>query len=625
MAKAIAGKGDNTLSNSLADFKQLSLLGEGAYSAVYKVLRLADREIYALKKVKLPSLSDKEKQNALNEVRLLASIRHESIIGYKEAFFDDKTRCLCIITDYADSGDLFQLITKCQKARNHIVENDVWRYIHGMLHGLKALHDMRILHRDLKCANVFLSTCPRTKEVIALLGDFNVSKVAKRGLCMTQTGTPYYASPEVWRDMPYDAKSDMWSIGCVLYEMVALRPPFRAEDMEGLYRKVLRGQYPRIPPHYSHDLSEVIGVLLQVNPRHRPSVEQLLQMPVMKRHAPDASYEADTHINDLLATIKLPKNAIDLSSCLPKPQYDISFETYMNDDSDLAPSPQKVVASQESAADIAGGTRAKRALAMMAGRGQPAVPPPPIDVGTGPYQDSIDAYLAPQQESVTPPPPLSQVGAATIDTPIRHHGGHSVGPHAAHNRGGDSLDDYISQKNRLPPAPGAQRSSNEDQDSISAAAQLRQSANPRALRGLARQEQHSEATPPKADYGGGRADYGGDRGRGPPVYQQNSAYPGLPQAAPRYNAEYGAEPREAPRRASPAPSSLQSHAQRGTPAAYGGGREQYRHGRGGDRKPMASYARPQYALGAAAPAAPAASRAPSGGGGLRLPRIFTKG
>jgi NIMA (never in mitosis gene a)-related kinase len=82
---------------SLADFKQLSLLGEGAYSAVYKVLRLADREIYALKKVKLPSLSDKEKQNALNEVRLLASIRHENVIAYKEAFFDDKTRCLCIV------------------------------------------------------------------------------------------------------------------------------------------------------------------------------------------------------------------------------------------------------------------------------------------------------------------------------------------------------------------------------------------------------------------------------------------------------------------------------------------------------------------------------------------------
>merc|ERR1719183_3230228 len=382
-------------STSLADFKQLALLGEGAYSAVYKVLRLADREIYALKKVKLPSLSDKEKQNALNEVRLLASIRSEHIIAYKEAFFDDKTRCLCIVTEYADSGDLFQAITKAQKARTIIPENDVWRYIHGMCHGLKALHDMRILHRDLKCANVFLSTYGA--EVVAKLGDFNVSKVAKRGLCMTQTGTPYYASPEVWRDMPYDAKSDMWSIGCVLYEMVALRPPFRAEDMEGLYRKVLRGQYPRIPPHYSHDLSEVIGVLLQVNPRHRPSIDQLIQMPVMKRHSPDSAPES--RATDLLQTIKLPKNVIDLSTCLPKPQYDLDFGPY--EDGGVPP-------SQESAGDVAGGTRARRNVGGRGNLGQPQQqqpPPPPLpsDVDTSrggaeTYQDSLDAYLSPQAQ-----------------------------------------------------------------------------------------------------------------------------------------------------------------------------------------------------------------------------------
>jgi len=311
-------------STGLDDFKQVCLLGEGAYSAVYKVQRLADKEIYALKKVKLPSLSDKEKQNALNEVRLLASVQDKHIIAYKEAFFDDKTRCLCIVTELANGGDLMQQITKCQKERSHLKEADVWRYLHGMCQGLKALHDMRILHRDLKCANVFLNSS-QDGLMIAKLGDFNVSKVAKRGLCMTQTGTPYYASPEVWRDMPYDAKSDMWSLGCVLYEMVALRPPFRAEDMEGLYRKVLRGQYPRIPPHYSHDLADVIAALLQVNPRHRPSIDQLMQMPVLRRHLPEApQVETLSRVtSDLLNTIKLPKNVVDLTGCLPKPRYDL--------------------------------------------------------------------------------------------------------------------------------------------------------------------------------------------------------------------------------------------------------------------------------------------------------------
>lgn len=95
---------------------------------------------------------------------------------------------------------------------------------------------MNILHRDLKSANVFLS-----KSGHAQLGDMNVSKLAKKGLLLTQTGTPYYASPEVWRDQPYDNKSDIWSLGCVLYEMCALKPPFRADDMEGLFNKVTTG------------------------------------------------------------------------------------------------------------------------------------------------------------------------------------------------------------------------------------------------------------------------------------------------------------------------------------------------------------------------------------------------
>ncbi|CAJ1348455.1 unnamed protein product [Effrenium voratum] len=92
------------------------------------------------------------------------------------------------------AGDLLQQINRCKQERAYLREADVWRYLDGMCQGLKALHDLRILHRDLKCANVFLS---HSREgLIAKLGDFNVSKVAKRGLCMTQTGTPYYASPE---------------------------------------------------------------------------------------------------------------------------------------------------------------------------------------------------------------------------------------------------------------------------------------------------------------------------------------------------------------------------------------------------------------------------------------------
>lgn len=120
--------------------------------------------------------------------------------------------------------------------------------------GLKTLHDLKIFHRDLKVkfllflqsANVFL-----TKDGVAKLGDMNVSKIAKNGLLYTQTGTPYYASPEVWKDQPYDSKSDIWSLGCVVYEMAALEPPFKAEDMEGLFQVVTTAQSPPIPENYS--------------------------------------------------------------------------------------------------------------------------------------------------------------------------------------------------------------------------------------------------------------------------------------------------------------------------------------------------------------------------------------
>ena len=110
-----------------------------------------------------------------------------------------------------------------------------------------------------------------TKDGDAKLGDLNVSKMAKQGLLHTQTGTPYYASPEVWQDKPYGMKSDIWSVGCVLYEVLTFRPPFMATDMKGLFRKVTEGKYPEIPSNYSAGMRDLVKRLLQVNPVNRPT------------------------------------------------------------------------------------------------------------------------------------------------------------------------------------------------------------------------------------------------------------------------------------------------------------------------------------------------------------------
>lgn len=188
----------------------------------------------------MSNLSDKEKQNAINEVRLIASIKSPAVVMYKEAFVTDNS--LCIVMEQTDNGDLFEKICQHQKKNTLFKEDEIWQIFIQVTNGLKALHEMNIFHRDIKSANIFLN-----KDGSCKLGDMNVSKVAKKGLLQTQTGTPYQASPEVWRDQPQDSKSDIWSFGCVLYEMCALKPPFRAEDMQGLQRKVLRGQQPKIP------------------------------------------------------------------------------------------------------------------------------------------------------------------------------------------------------------------------------------------------------------------------------------------------------------------------------------------------------------------------------------------
>lgn len=137
---------------------------------------------------------------------------------------------------------------------------------------------------------------------------------------MTQTGTPYYASPEVWKDKPYDYKSDIWSLGCVLYEMIALQPPFKADDMEELFKKVTRGIYPRIPGQYSQDLSSMVRSLLQVNPDMRPSccnycfiLEKILKMSSVMKKMKILDLSEEGLKSELLRTIRAGDSFTELN------------------------------------------------------------------------------------------------------------------------------------------------------------------------------------------------------------------------------------------------------------------------------------------------------------------------
>ncbi len=221
---------------SLKCFDILKDLGKGAFAAVTQVRRKEDNKIYALKRVKITQMSTKERENALNEVRLLASVCHPNIIGYCESFFDEESKTLNIVMEYADDKDLENKIQSYSKSRSNCPENEVWSILIQVIQGIKALHDNKIMHRDLKSANIFMM-----KNGLLKLGDFNVSKVIKNSNHHTQTGTPYYCSPEIWSDKPYDYKSDIWSVGCVIYELCTLKPPFTGNSLDQLYKNVMKG------------------------------------------------------------------------------------------------------------------------------------------------------------------------------------------------------------------------------------------------------------------------------------------------------------------------------------------------------------------------------------------------
>ena len=262
---------------SINDFEIIKELGKGAFSTVSLVKRKQDNKIYALKCVQISKISIHERQNSLNEVRLLASINHKNIISYKESFYNEINQTLNIILEYADDGDLQTKINSKKNSESIFEEKTIWSIFIQMVRGLNELHKRKIIHRDLKSANIFLM-----KNGLCKLGDLNVAKVVKNELLRTQTGTPYFASPEIWEDKPYSFKSDIWSIGCILYQMAALEMPFRGKNIKEVYYNLKNINIPPIPEIYSKELMIMIKKLLKLEPELRPSTQEILDDDIIK-------------------------------------------------------------------------------------------------------------------------------------------------------------------------------------------------------------------------------------------------------------------------------------------------------------------------------------------------------
>ncbi|XP_053141047.1 serine/threonine-protein kinase Nek3 isoform X2 [Hemicordylus capensis] len=246
----------------------LRILGEGSFGRVLLVHHKNRNQKYAMKEIRLPkSVIDTEK--SWNESILLAKMKHPNIVTYQESFEADGH--LYIVMEYCDDGDLMQKI-KLQKGKL-FPEDTILTWFAQICLGVKYIHDRRVLHRDIKSKNIFLTQHGKVK-----LGDFGSALLltSPMAYACSYVGTPYYVPPEIWENTPYNNKSDIWSLGCILYELCTLKHPFQAYSWKHLILKICKGYYNPLPSHYTYELHYLIKQMFKRNPKNRPSATTIL-------------------------------------------------------------------------------------------------------------------------------------------------------------------------------------------------------------------------------------------------------------------------------------------------------------------------------------------------------------
>ncbi|KAI0266970.1 kinase-like domain-containing protein [Gloeopeniophorella convolvens] len=281
-------------SSFLDQYDALDVIGNGSFGIIRKVRRKHDSVILARKEIDFERMNERDRKQVVAEVNILKDLDHDHIVRYHDRYVDRDAGMLYILMEYCGGGDLSSVIKQAQKQTRFIPEETVWHYFMQILLALHYCHHPNgnsrsggsgaegdskerrapILHRDIKPDNVFLDETNSVK-----LGDFGLSKVlTQASLASTYVGTPYYMSPELMQEKAYDSKSDIWSLGCLVYELCAHKPPFHeAKTHSELSMAIRNGRIPPLPRGYSQALSSVIKAMLNLNPSMRPSAAQLLQ------------------------------------------------------------------------------------------------------------------------------------------------------------------------------------------------------------------------------------------------------------------------------------------------------------------------------------------------------------
>nr|XP_033782552.1 serine/threonine-protein kinase Nek4 isoform X2 [Geotrypetes seraphini] len=255
--------------------------GPGRLTASYRVLRAVGKGSYGefvIKKLHLQNASSRERKAAEQEAQLLSQLKHPNIVTYRESW-EGEDGLLYIVMGFCEGGDLYHRI-KEQRGK-FLEESQVVEWFVQIAMALQYLHDKHIMHRDLKTQNIFL-----TRTNIIKVGDLGIARVLENQYDMASTliGTPYYMSPELFSNKPYNYKSDVWALGCCVYEMATLKHAFNAKDMNSLVFRIIEGKLPAMPKHYNPQLGELIGTMLSKQPEKRPNVKDVLRRSYIKHH-----------------------------------------------------------------------------------------------------------------------------------------------------------------------------------------------------------------------------------------------------------------------------------------------------------------------------------------------------
>ncbi|XP_039391208.1 serine/threonine-protein kinase Nek5 [Mauremys reevesii] len=258
-------------------YEIIKMIGEGAFGKVFLAKGKVNNHQSVIKEINLTKMPVKEKEASQKEVILLAKMKHPNIVTFYSSL-QEKNK-LYIVMEYCDGGDLMRRINMQHGVLFN--EDQILAWFVQISLGLKHIHDRKVLHRDIKAQNIFLSN----NGMVAKLGDFGIARMLNNTMELARTcvGTPYYLSPEICENRPYNNKTDIWSLGCVLYELCTLKHPFEGNSLHQLVLKICRGHFIPVSPKYSYDLRILISQLFKISPRDRPSINSILKKPFLEK------------------------------------------------------------------------------------------------------------------------------------------------------------------------------------------------------------------------------------------------------------------------------------------------------------------------------------------------------